>query len=428
MALQMIRPGDEGYEQLRDTFAHQGSPARIARAATAADVAEAIALAGREGLPIAVRSGGHSAAGLSTNDGGLVIDLSPMNAVELLGDDLVRVGTGAHWGDVAAALAPHGLAVSSGDTVSVGVGGLLLGGGIGWMVRKHGLALDHVVAAEVVTAAGDIVRASAEENPDLFWAIRGGGGNLGIVTSFELRATRESDITFARATYDAADTEAVIKGWRDLMRTADDGLTTTLQLYPAFGEDMPPTVGILAAYAGADPAAVEPLLGLGKLLDSEVTVKPYAEVLEEAALVPGWLPIVRNRFADELTDELVDDLLAWKDRVPMMYVELRAVGGAMARVPAEATAFAHRDAEIMLLTVVLGSPADHVPVREEFEAVWRVLEPHTSGAYVNFFSEPTQADLEAAYPAATRARLAAVKAAYDPANLFRGNVNILPAE
>ncbi|MFI6600763.1 FAD-binding oxidoreductase [Nonomuraea sp. NPDC050536] len=428
MALQVIRPGDQGYEQLRDTFIHQGSPARIVRAETAADVAEAIMLARREGLPIAVRSGGHSAAGFGTNDGGLVIDLSPMNGVELLGDDLVRVGTGAHWGDVAATLAPHGLAVSSGDTSSVGVGGLLLGGGIGWMVRKHGLALDHLVAAEVVTASGEIVRASAEDNPDLFWAIRGGGGNVGIVTRFELRATRESDVTFARIIYDVAGTEAVVKGWRDLMRTAGEGLTTTLQLYPAFGEDVPPTVGIMAAYAGADPAAVEPLLGLGEVVDSEITVKPYAEVLEEAALPPGWLPIVRNRFADVLTDELVDDILAHKDRVPMMYVELRAVGGAMARVPADDTAFAHRSAEIMLLTVVLGSPDDHMPVRDEFEAVWRVLEPHTSGAYVNFFSETTQADLEAVYPDATRKRLAVVKATYDPDNLFRGNVNVLPQE
>ncbi|WP_405084166.1 FAD-binding oxidoreductase [Microbispora sp. NBC_01389] len=427
---EIVRPGDEAYETLCRTSGGTGSPAYIVRCRDAEEVARAVRFATEEGLTLSVRSGGHHGAGFATNDGGLVIDLAPINGVEVFGglDDIVRIGAGARWGEVARALAPYGLAVSSGDTAAVGVGGLMLGGGIGWMVRKHGLALDHLVAAEVVTADGRIVRASTTEHPDLFWAIRGGGGNFGVVTTFEVAATREREVTFARVVYPASQAAQVLRGWRDVMRAAGDELTSTAQLSPASGDDVPPTVVITACQAGGDHDAVEPLTRLGDALGVDVAVKPYADLLVETppGPPPAWHALLRNRFARSCTDELIDTLVSRAGDVPMTVVELRALGGAMGRVPAGATAFAHRDAEILLTTVVLGGRAEHAPVRESFEALWRGLTPHTAGAYGNFLSEPSKDDVAAVYPAGTYERLAAVKRRYDPANLFDQNINVGP--
>jgi FAD/FMN-containing dehydrogenase len=192
----IIEPGDAQYESVRGSVLVSGRPACVLRPSTVRDVQAAVRFAARTGLVLSVRGGGHGFAGFGTNDGGAVIDLSKLADVELIDKErhLVRIGGGATWGQVAAALAPHGLAISSGDTKSVGVGGLTLTGGIGWKVRKYGLALDNVAAAEVVTASGQVVQASAQENPELFWAIRGGGGNFGIVTAFDFVAHPTTDI------------------------------------------------------------------------------------------------------------------------------------------------------------------------------------------------------------------------------------------
>ncbi|GAA0388823.1 FAD-binding oxidoreductase [Microbispora corallina] len=426
---EVVQPGDDAYAGLRGTLVRVGSPAYVVRCRDAAEVAAAVRFARREGLTLSVRSGGHSTAGFGTNDGGLVVDVSPIDGVEVIGgpDDLVRIGTGARWGEVARALAPYGLVLSSGDTASVGVGGLLLGGGIGWLVRKHGLALDHLVAAEVVTADGRVLRASADENADLFWAVRGGGGNFGVVTSFEVSARRQGDVTVARVAYPASEAAQVLRAWRDVVRSVGDDLTSTAHLFPAFGDDAPATLMITSCYAGDDPAAVEPLTRLGTALSKDVATVPYAEVLEEISeLPPGWRPIVRNRFARSLDDALIDTVTAHAGDVPMTVFEIRMIGGAMNRVPSDATAFAHRDAEIMLTTVVLGGPAEHAPILGDFEALWRRLAPHTSGAYVNFLSDIAPGDLAAVYPAGTYERLVAVKRAYDPGNVFDQNLNVSP--
>ncbi|MFE0150446.1 FAD-binding oxidoreductase [Nonomuraea sp. NPDC059007] len=417
-ATEIVRPGDEGYERLSRTFAKEGAPARVVRPRDAAGVAEAVGHAVRDGLVLSVRSGGHSVPGYGTNDGGVVIDLAYLNGVEVLDDDLVRIGAGARWGEVSRVLAPHGLVISSGDTDSVGVGGLMVGGGIGWLVRKYGLALDHLVEAEVVTAAGKVLRVAADENADLFWAIRGGGGEFGVITSFLVRARRETTVTFARVGYPADDAAAVLKAWRDVVREAGEELTSSAHLYPAFGEEAPASIMILAAYAGDDPAVVEPLTRLGEPTFQEISTVPYAEVLESAELPPGWRPMVRNRFAPVLTDELID---AWVSAdIPMMFREIRAIGGAMGR--GDDTAFAHRDSEAMLMGVLLGTPADHPARLPAYDALWEAMEPHVSGAYANFFSDPRPADVAAVYPPATRARLAAVKRAYDPARVFSQNL------
>ncbi|GAA4061426.1 FAD-binding oxidoreductase [Nonomuraea soli] len=421
MSVDVIRPGDPSYEQVSGSFAHSGSPAHVFLPRSAAEVAEAVGFARDGGLELSVRSGGHHGAGYATNDGGVIIDLSRLNTIEVDGDRVV-IEPGAHWHQVAETLAPYGLALSSGDTRSVGVGGLLVGGGIGWLVRKYGLTIDHVTAVEVVTASGEILRASEAENADLFWAVRGGGGQAGIVVRFELVVPRETLVTFARYTYAADDIASVLKTWRDVMRTADEGLTSTASIFPAFGPDGSPSLSIAAAYAGDDHSGVEVLAGLGELVDKEVKVVPYAEVLEEAGLPPGWQPIVRNRLSPDLSDAAIDTLAA--AQVPLMYREVRFIGGALNRVAPEATAFAHRDAEVMISTVLLGAPEDHPARLEAFEELWAGLRPHVKGAYGNFITHPDADDVAEVYPAATAERLAAVKRAHDPGGLFSRNLPI----
>ena len=203
----IIEPGGAEYESASRTLLASGNPAHVLRPGSVGDVQAGVRFAASTGLLLSVRSGGHGFAGFGTNDGGVVIDLSQLANVEIIDKErhLVRIGGGATWGQVAAALTPHGLAISSGDTKSVGVGGLTLTGGIGWKVRKHGLALDNVTAAEVVTAGGEVVHASAAENPELFWAIRGGGGNFGIVTAFDFAAHPTTDVFYGKIAFAASE-------------------------------------------------------------------------------------------------------------------------------------------------------------------------------------------------------------------------------
>ena len=224
----IIEPGGAEYESARRSVLASGTPAFVLRPGSVGDVQAGVRFAASAGLLLSVRGGGHSFAGFGTNDGGVVIDLGKLANVEITDSErhLVRIGGGATWGQVAAALAPHGLAISSGDTKSVGVGGLTLTGGIGWKVRKYGLALDSVIAAEVVTAGGQVVPASAAENPELFWAIRGGGGNFGIVTAFEFAAHPTTDVFFGKITFPASQAATVLQGWADYLRAAPEELTS----------------------------------------------------------------------------------------------------------------------------------------------------------------------------------------------------------
>jgi FAD/FMN-containing dehydrogenase len=232
----VIGPASPAYERLRNVFNRQGSPAAIVQVHTAADIVTALRFAREQGLTVAVRSGGHGLSGLATNDDGLVIDLGAFNQVEVLDParHLVGIGAGAQWGEAARALAAHGLALSSGDTNQVGVGGLTLGGGIGWMVRTYGLTIDSLRAAQVVTADGRILRTSAEEHPDLFWAIRGGGGNFGIVTFFEFEAQPCPNVIGGTVTYEASAAESVLSGWARAMREAPAELNSTFVLFSGF--------------------------------------------------------------------------------------------------------------------------------------------------------------------------------------------------
>ena len=356
-----IRPGDDGYADASTTYMGEGSPAVILRARDTDDVVAGIRFAVERGLVLSVRSGGHSALGFGTNDDGVVLDLSGIDDVEVLDADarLVRVGTGATWGAVASALAPHGLALTSGDTLSVGVGGLTLGGGMGWMVRKYGLTIDALRAADLVTADGRALRVSAEEYPDLFWAVRGGGGNFGVVTHFEFEAQPVPTVVSGMIAYRPDDIAQLLSGWRDAMRTAPDELTSALVLMPGFGE-MPAGVLAFVCYAGADGddarAAIKPLLGIGPVVDDGVQEKPYGDVLEEANAPPGVKPVVTNRLLPELTDEVLADIdTAYAGGAAGRVVFLRSLGGEFGRVDAAATAFPHRDAE-PLVDLLLDPP------------------------------------------------------------------------
>ncbi|MFD7159849.1 FAD-binding oxidoreductase [Kribbella sp. NPDC059898] len=429
---QVFGPQDEGYDAASRTVLVAGRPAYVLRPASVDDVRKAVRYAVDSGLPLAVRGGGHSFPGFGTNDGGVVIDLSGLAGVEVVDKDkhVVRIGGGATWGQVAAALAPHNLAISSGDTKSVGVGGLTLSGGIGWKVRKYGLALDSLVAVELVTAAGDVVRASADENADLFWAVRGGGGNFGVVTAFEFAAHPTTDIHFGKLTFPAAEIAEVLPRWAQYLRTAPAELTSIAGFANPFlgGPEAP--LEIQVAYDGDDPElaarAIDPIRDLGTLLSDNVAVTPYAEVLEEGMVPPPGIQLVtRSAFVDkDSVPEVLRILAAAGTSQGAPIIAVRSVGGAVARVADDATAYAHRQAELMFATTTIGPPPVIEATRPGREQLWETLRPHVNGAYANFLSDDDPTDV---YPAATYERLAGIKRKYDPENVFAGNHNVRPA-
>ena len=429
---EIVAPGHPEHEAAGRSVFASGNPAYVLRPATTADVQAAVSFAAGTGLPLSVRGGGHAFQGFGTNDDGVVIDLSRLAAVEVVDTErhLVRIGGGATWGQVVDALAPHGLAISSGDTRSVGVGGLTLAGGIGWKVRKHGLALDQLVAAEVVTATGDLVPASAEQEADLFWAIRGGGGNFGIVASFTFAAHPTTDVFHGRITFPASEAAAVLQGWADHLRTAPDELTSiALLANPMTGGPEAP-VEIHVAFDGDDPEltaqALDPIRRLGSVIDDDVVVKPYADVLVEGMTPPPGLRFVtRSAFVDEESVPEVLGILSEVGTSPgSPVVSVRGLGGAVARVPGDATAYAHRRAELVFVTITAGPDPVVEAARPALEATWDRLAPHIGGAYANFLSRAPEDEVAAIYPTPTLERLRQVKRRYDPGNLFAGNHNV----
>ncbi len=434
LAAEVLRPGDEEYDDAARVFLATGRPALVVRPRGPDEVAGAVTHAVAAGLEVSVRSGGHSPVGHGTNTGGMVIDLRHLDDVEILvaGSRLVRVGAGATWGRVSAELDPHGWGLTAGDTTSVGVGGLTLGGGIGWMVRKHGLAIDNLVGARVVTADGRLLTASETENPDLFWAIRGGGGNFGIVVDFDFVAQEVTTVHYGAVTYRLDDPAALLTRWRDAMRVAPDELSSTLVLVPRM-PGAPSIAQVLLCYAGAPgtpvtvaDSALEPLLELGTVVEASIAERRYAEVLEDAQHPPGIRLAARNTFVPSLDDEVVAAVVSAHAGPAPTAFAVRSLGGAFARVPSDATAFAHRTAEAMIVGAVL---LPETATEKEVDAAltpWRAVAGLGTGCYVNFQGSASDEDVAAAYPPATRARLATVKRAYDPDNVFRRNHNIAP--
>lgn len=430
----IIEPSHAEYELASRSVLVLGSPAYVLRPTTVGDVQAAVRFAAATGLPLSVRGGGHAFAGFGTNDDGIIIDLSRLADIEVVDEErhLVRIGGGATWGEVADTLAPHGLSISSGDTRSVGVGGLTLTGGIGWKVRKHGLALDQLVAAELVTAGGEVVRASAEHADELFWAVRGGGGNFGIVTVLEFAAHPTTDVFFGRIAFPASEALTVLQGWADYLRNAPDELTSTVEFANPFAGGPEAPVEIQVAFDGDDAdlaaEAIDPIRALGTVTHDDVARMPAADLLVEGLTPPPGLQILtRSGFVDKESVSDVLQILAdvgAAERSP--FIAVRSVGGAVARVAEDATAYAHRQAELMFVTTI-GGPAPVVDeARPGLAAIWERLAPHTSGAYANFMTSASEEDVAAVYPTETYQRLAAVKREYDPGNLFARNHNVRP--
>jgi len=430
----IIEPGGAGYEAASRSVLASGSPAYVLRPKSAGDVQAGVRFAAETGLVLSVRGGGHGFPGFGTNDGGVVIDLSMLAHVEIIDSErhLVRIGGGATWGQVAAALGPHGLAISSGDTKSVGVGGLTLTGGIGWKVRKYGLALDNVTAAEVVTASGQVVQASAEENPELFWAIRGGGGNFGIVTAFDFAAHPTTEVFFGKIAFAASEAATVLQGWADYLRTAPEELTSVADFANPFTGGPEAPVEIYVAFDGDDPElaarAIDPIRRLGTVIEDDVALHAYADTLADGMTPPPGIRLMtRSGFADkESVSEVLQILTEAGASRGSPFIAVRSVGGAVSRVPAEATAYAHRQAELMFVTTTAGPEPVIEAARPALDAIWARLAPHVNGAYANFLASATGEDVAAIYPAETYQRLAAVKRRYDPGNLFARNHNVRP--
>lgn len=415
-------------------------PRAIVRAANAQDVAATVRFAGDRDLSLTVRSGGHSLAYHSVVDDAVVVDLSRMKRISIDPEQrTARVQAGATSGDLAGVAHAHGLALSTGDTHSVGMGGLTTGGGIGLMVRKYGLAIDNLLAAQVVTADGAIVTASPDERPDLFWAIRGGGGNFGIVTEFTYSLAPVEQILGGYLFLPAS--REVIRGYLEYAVAAPDELTTIADLMHAPPAPFMPeehvgelVLAILVCWTGSEvdgERALAPLRALATPVAEAVAMMPYPAIYELTAEAAGpHGKAIRSLFADQLSDAALDAALAAMEQAtsPYSVVEFRALGGAMARVDNDATAFAHRERRYFFAIIGLWFDPAEDPVRHMAwtEALWQVIRPEGAGVYVNFLEDEGAERVRDAYPPATYARLAALKRMYDPRNLFRFNQNIPP--
>jgi FAD/FMN-containing dehydrogenase len=439
----VIAPGDAGYDQARAVFygGLDKRPAVIIRARDAGEVARVIALAHETGLELAVRSGGHSNAGYGVTEGGIVLDLSQMKALEI---DAAQRTAWAQPGltaeEYSQAVAAHGLATGFGDAGTVGLGGITLGGGVGYLVRKHGLTIDNLLAAEIVTADGQIRQVNSQSEPDLFWAIRGGGGNFGVATRFQYRLQAVDGGVGGMLILPAS--PEVLTAFVALAEEAPEELSTIANVMNAPPMPfLPPEVHgklVLMAmmfYSG-DAAA-----GLRALAPFRALAAPLADLLRPLRYLEmfppeedsSYHPIAAGRtmFVDGLDGAdarlIIDRLRA--STAMMAVAQIRVLGGAMARVPVDATAFAHRQRKIMVnLAALYTNPGDALLHEQWVDEFMAALRKDTSGAYVNFLAAEGEARVREAYPAATWERLVAVKRRYDPDNLFRLNQNIPPAQ
>src|SRR6478609_1144020 len=425
-SLTAIEPGDAGYGAVRSTYIRGGSPGLVIQARSTAELVDALAFARQQPVPLAIRSGGHGISGRSTNDGGIVIDLSGLNSIEVLDESTRRVGigAGARWSDVAAALAPHGWALSSGDYGGVGVGGLATAGGIGWLVREHGLTIDHLRAVDVVLADGARVRASEAENADLFWGIRGAGSNLGIVTSFEFEVDEVGDVGFGQFVFDAGDTAGFLEKWGAFVEAAPRDLTSFMIMGRARA-GQPAMAQVYAVVDSDDPDVVvdrlQPLVESAPLLDQAAQLLPYAQIMNVPPSTHNGQgdPVARSGLIEHITPQFAAAAAGLIASGAVYFFQIRSVGGAVADVHPDATAYANRTANFSV--TAFGSDRDRV------NAEWDQLYPHFSGLYVNFETDLRPERLDDAYPGATMRRLRELKYRYDPDNVFRDNFNVAPA-
>ena len=427
----MLRPGDDEYDNARAIWNAMvdNRPAVIVQCASVRDVAHAVRTAQENDLEIGIRCGGHGIVGHAIPDGGLVIDLTSLADVRVDPERrIARVRGGALLGALDRATQPYGLATTAGNVSHTGVGGLTLGGGMGWLARTYGLACDNVREFEVVTAAGDVVAANADNHPDLFWALRGGGGNFGVVTDFEFDlheiGTRALSVELD---FPLAQARNALRGWRDLSAKAPRAATFKVAISPE-------TICVGYVWVG-DPATGERLASdlrtLGAPSAERIEHQTYLELQARDDSVGGhalrryW----KGHYFRELSDDALDALLdaAGADGFRAS-ASIQAYGGAIGDVPAEATAFGHRDTAFELVTSARWTdPAEDEQQIAAARAFAASLEPYASGAYVNALSEDDDSALRRAYSSAQLERLVAVKDEYDPGNVFRRNQNIAPS-
>ncbi len=432
----VLGPEDDGYDDARRVWngMFDRRPGLIARCVSAADVMAAVNYARENNLLVAVRGGGHSFPGLSVCDGGIMIDLAPMKSIRV--DPrarAVRAEPGVLWGEFDRETQAFGLATTGGMISHTGIAGLTLGGGFGWLCRKHGLVVDNLISCDVVTAGGELVRASANENADLFWGLRGGGGNFGIVTSFEYRLYDRGPVYGGLIGYPLPEARTVMRGYDELMATApDDLIACAFMLTTPDGHQ---AIGIAPAYLGDDPDAgerlVEPFRKLGTVAMQQVGPLPYPilqSILDEAA-VPHRRYYMRSNFLHELSEAAIDALAEGYARTPspLSAVIIVPFGGAVSRVARDASAFYYRDTRY-LMTLLAGwlDPADDQPNIGWLKELWDTIQPHLAeGVYVNELFDEGADRVRSAY-GPTYGRLQELKRKYDPTNLFRLNQNIQP--
>ncbi len=432
----VLIPGDPGYDAARVIWNGMidRRPAVIARCTAAADVVAAIAFAREHDLLISVRGGGHSLPGHSVNDGGIMIDLAPMKRVEVDAPQrTARAQPGLLWGELDGATHTHGLAVTGGQISHTGIAGLTLGGGIGWLMRKYGLTCDNLMEAEVVTADGQIVRANATEHPDLFWGLRGGGGNFGVVTEFSYRLHPVAFVFGGLVAFPLPAGKPVLQALRDYLPSVPDELTTTTFLLTT--PDGHKALGVGLCYCG-DPKDGEPWLApirqMGPVVMEQVGVMPYPalqSMLDQVA-APGRRYYLKSNFLDELRDEAMDVLIDGYLRVPspLTAVLLVQMGGAVQRADRASTAYYHRDATLSFSAFASWTePAEDEANIGWTRQLWQDLRPYMPGSvYVNELVDEGEERVREAYGPAYD-RLATVKKQYDPDNVFHLNQNIRPA-
>lgn len=433
---QVMAPDDSLYESARRIWnaSVNKKPGLIARCASSVDVVKAINFARTNQIQVAVRGGGHNVGGRALCDDGLVIDMSQMREIDVDPEARTVVAqAGCKLGDLDAATHPHGLVVPAGVLTATGIAGLTLGGGVGWLVRKYGLTCDNVLSFEMVTAGGDVVTASADENEDLFWGLRGGGGNFGVVVTFTFRAHPLTTVLGGLLIHPRAKAGEVLRFYRDFMETAPDELTAYAAMLHS--PDGDPVSAIVPCWCGdldEGEKYLRPMREFGPPLVDAVQPIPFPQMqaLFDDAFPDGNHNYWKSTFVNELSDEAIDLMVEHANAVPsplsILIIEL--YGGAMARVGADETAFAHRtsDYDIGILSQWTDT-ADTETNIAWTRGVYDALQPHASGAFLlNFLDQEDDAVIRAAF-GPNYDRLAELKRKYDPANFFRNNQNIKPA-
>ena len=434
---ELILPESTGYDAARKVWNGMVDrrPACIARCTSNADVQTAIRFAQDNGLRIAIRGGGHNAAGLGVCDDGLVIDLSGMRDVTVdPARQTAKVGGGATWGEFDRATAAHGLATTGGAISTTGVAGLTLGGGLGWLMRSYGMSIDNLIGADVVTAAGELVRASATENPDLFWALRGGGGNFGVVTSFEFQLHPVSTIFGGMLIYPLTRAREVMRVYRDVTQSASDALTIFAAMMHS--PEGLPVIALAICYNGPESdgeRAIAAIRAFESPIAGAVGPMPYTalQTMLDAGFPSGLQVHWRSEFVASLPDDLIEAAVSSFERVtsPLSALIIEQFGGAVSRVARDDAAFDQRDSNYNL--VIASRWTD--PADANVNVAWArstsdAAKPFTTGrVYVNYIGAGESPDrVRAAFGADKYDRLAAVKRKYDPTNVFRINQNILP--